>query len=353
MLAIDWELAVKLMSSGPFGAALNVAAFIAGMMGLIVALVAWRRKRPYYRQKSLAIVRDFNKMFDTLQIIRDGEPVENITITKIAFWNAGRDTIKDDDVATKDPISIVLGEGLKILEDPKLRGNLDPANNIRVSPSTDLTKVNCKFEYLSKHEGFVVEIVHNGLSKSDVTLQGTIKGHKISDVERLGLPFFVTWVCLFFVTFSCLYQISASFELERKKVAHKYKLQRLNNEMSHAASMMRLSEGRVKFLRWLWDDTTGKPWGQHYREKYGVDKGIREAEEAIKQYQHEQQILHEQIEEINRLEPISVTVKEILSESPGGMAFILFFSIISGFFGGLILQWVLKARLPASLSAAY
>lgn len=51
-----------------------------------------------------------------------GPQIENLTVTKIAFWNAGRDTIDNQDVASAGPF-VHVKEGYKIL-DVKIRGFL-------------------------------------------------------------------------------------------------------------------------------------------------------------------------------------------------------------------------------------
>lgn len=136
-------------------------------------------KKPYYEIKSWNIVKNFNGMFESVKILREGEPVQNVTVSKVAFWNAGREPINRDDVAPNDLLRIKLKSDFKILEVPQLQGDLNEANNIKLITSEDQSQIQFDFDYLGKGEGLVAQIVHNGLSSKDLHFEGTIKGHQI------------------------------------------------------------------------------------------------------------------------------------------------------------------------------
>ena len=149
-----------------------------GVIGVLLAIVFYYKprkvKRPRYALSSLNLVSDFASRLDPLEINYAGERVENITVTKAAFWNDGSDTINGSDVPTADPISFGISDAFKIL-DSKLVYAKNPSNKINIAP-VGQSAVNMNFEYLDKNDGAILRIVHTGKSSADIKIGGTIKG---------------------------------------------------------------------------------------------------------------------------------------------------------------------------------
>jgi len=101
-----------------------------------------------------------------------GQGIENLTATKILFWNAGRETIDSEDVAEK--ISVHAKNGYKILNASVVEEK-ETANKFWV-PSYDQSQAQLDFEYIDKDQGAVVQILHTGKSSEDLEIRGTIKG---------------------------------------------------------------------------------------------------------------------------------------------------------------------------------
>ena len=85
-------------------------------------------KLPIYSQWSINIINVLEKKFESLEMMYSGLQIDNLTVTKILFWNGGNDTINDQDISRcLDSLSYI-GESLfflrneKYLEDSKLNG---------------------------------------------------------------------------------------------------------------------------------------------------------------------------------------------------------------------------------------
>lgn len=156
------------------------------ILTFLYLLGARKVKRPYYQIRSWNIVKDFNGTFESVNILHEGVPVQNLTVTKIAFWNSGREAIYRDDIAPKDPLRIELEDEFKILEIPQLEGKINPANNIKLITSEDESQIQFDFDCLGKNEGLVAQIVHNGLSSRDLKFEGTIKGSEIKQARPVN-----------------------------------------------------------------------------------------------------------------------------------------------------------------------
>jgi hypothetical protein len=94
---------------------------------------------------------------------------------KIAFWNAGNDTIDNQDVPIAEPLTIHVINESQIL-DAKVIYRKNPANQLTISLSSDKTFINLKFDYIDKEEGGVIQKIHTGKSNEDIEIHGLIKG---------------------------------------------------------------------------------------------------------------------------------------------------------------------------------
>lgn len=156
-----------------------LVSFLIAIISIILAFIFHSKskkvKLPYYSIRSINIVRDLIKKIEDLDILYDGQPVENLTITKIAFWNGGSDTINNQDIAVADPLTIVVKDNLRIL-DANILYTKNQANKLSLITSNDQSKINLIFDFIDKDEGVVIQLIHTGKSDEDIELCGTIKG---------------------------------------------------------------------------------------------------------------------------------------------------------------------------------
>lgn len=62
------------------------------------------------------LVRENVQKIDTVNILYAGNKVDNLSITKIAFWNDGKETINNSDVAQNNPIRLIIDKDLYFLD---------------------------------------------------------------------------------------------------------------------------------------------------------------------------------------------------------------------------------------------
>lgn len=86
----------------------GITSFIIGVLGVILTIIFYFKskkfKRPCYAIRSLGVVEDITNKSKSLEIYYAGQKIERLTITRIAFWNAGNETIDKRDIAPADPI---------------------------------------------------------------------------------------------------------------------------------------------------------------------------------------------------------------------------------------------------------
>lgn len=158
---------------------LSIISFVIAVMGVALAIVFYikgkRVKLPYYAIRSANIVSDFGSWMKPLEMRYSSQLIENLTVTKMAFWNAGRDTIDHQDIARADPLTLHVKESYKIL-DAKILSEKTPANKFSITTSPDQSSLTLEFDYIDKDEGAVIQLIHTGKSGEDIDFGGSIKG---------------------------------------------------------------------------------------------------------------------------------------------------------------------------------
>jgi len=158
---------------------LVVTSYVIGILGVVLAVVFYYKSRkvksPLYASKTTNIIsaRDLAKNARGLEIFFRGEGVENLSVTRVAFWNGGSDTINYSDVPSSDPIVVCLREECRIFE-----ASVDAkkaANEFGVSID-DPTRVRLLFDYIDKNDSAILRILHTGTSSLDVQVKGSVKG---------------------------------------------------------------------------------------------------------------------------------------------------------------------------------
>lgn len=80
---------------------LGLASFILAIIGLVLAVIFYLKskkiKSPYYAIRSINLIEDLISKIESLEMLFRGKPIKNLTVTKLAFWNAGNDTINYQD----------------------------------------------------------------------------------------------------------------------------------------------------------------------------------------------------------------------------------------------------------------
>lgn len=110
-----------------------------------------------------------------LKIVYAGTNVDQVTVTKVIFWNSSFPTISEQDIIKAAPLSIIAKTG-EILDVSVLNGE-DTSNQIKVELIDEKTAY-ISFDYLDRKEGGVIQVVHTG-DRDSIDVSRKIKGGKI------------------------------------------------------------------------------------------------------------------------------------------------------------------------------
>jgi len=157
----------------------GIAGLLIGALGLISGFVIFflgrRVKKPCWVITSNNLIAGFSAKLPKLEIKYLDQKVENLTSSKVVFWNAGRETIDGSDIADADPLRIIAIGDVKILDAKLLLTNNDSSNCL-LATKPDATEVYLRFDFLDSGHGGVVQVIHTGRSSESIHLTGTIKG---------------------------------------------------------------------------------------------------------------------------------------------------------------------------------
>lgn len=149
------------------------------MVSLLLSIVFHYRgrkeKEPLYCIRSTNVIQDFSSRFEFLELLHSGKRIENLTVTKILFWNGGRETISSGDVPATAPLEFIANDNVQIL-DAKILEQKNSASDFEVLISEDRSRVSLIFDYLDKGDGCVIQLLHTGKSSKDIRMRGKIKG---------------------------------------------------------------------------------------------------------------------------------------------------------------------------------
>lgn len=166
---------IELITKNP---AFPIATFIIGI--LVRTYFYYKSKKTKvlkYVLKSYNLVKDHTSKFTDLNIKYKNEDVKNFTVTKMIFWNAGKETLDGKDITTAEPLTLKIKDGFRFLEVSILKAN-NEASQISISPIQNNNTINIAYDYLDNLDGAVINIIHDATKSDDIEFSGKIKGLK-------------------------------------------------------------------------------------------------------------------------------------------------------------------------------
>lgn len=164
-----------------------VLTLVFGALSVVLYYAGKRVKIPVYRTHGANLIRDLASTVEglTIRFPGYGQPIKNLTVTRVVFWNRGKTAIRRTDVSKKDLVRIKCKPGVVILQ-ASILATSSPTNNFMESVNIDKNCVNLDFDFIDYNQGVVVQIFHTGVSDMDLELAGTIIEAKA--VERIRYP---------------------------------------------------------------------------------------------------------------------------------------------------------------------
>lgn len=136
---------------------------VLGIVGIGLALYTYFRakhvSRVSYGMRETEVIGTPEAAFtDQLTVLFRGSPVPRLTTTNLKLWNSGNVTIRSDDFAAGDPLTLTAGAHGEILQVVLVR-QTRPVNGAWVIQS-DATTAHLGFEFIDPNDGFEIRVVH-------------------------------------------------------------------------------------------------------------------------------------------------------------------------------------------------
>lgn len=154
---------------------MNAISLALGFIGLAASIYFYlrskREKRPVFLTRTFPLVKNSVGAIPGLAISFNEKPIKSLSLTRLAFWNAGSETINWADIVRSDPLRVEV-EGGDLVVGAKLSFVKRDSTDIALHIEGD--RVLVLFEYLDRFDGAVLDIYH--AKSAEISLVGTIKG---------------------------------------------------------------------------------------------------------------------------------------------------------------------------------
>lgn len=182
----------------------NIIELLIGVVSIFLAIFFYLKSRktrvPLYSITSYNLLRKEIKGLENVDIKYKNKVVDNLTVSKVAFWNGGRLVINRNDLPQGYQLKIQPNEGIRIYNAEILYVDED-SNQIELRFNEKQSEIVIDFEYLDFKQGAVINVLHSGNSSDGIKINGVVKGagkFKYSDLDEEGYSFLI--VLLFVIT---------------------------------------------------------------------------------------------------------------------------------------------------------
>ncbi len=168
------------------GTIYNLIILIFAIVGLITSYYFYKKSHRLthatYTVRTIRLLNNAVKKLPTLNILHGTQPVTSLSISKIALWNDGSDTINSDSIAKNNGLRVIIAPPYEILG-ADIQFEKNRSNDFRISLSEDRRSINIDFDYFDREEGVVLQLYHTGQSSTDVSVVGQIKACR--EIKRI------------------------------------------------------------------------------------------------------------------------------------------------------------------------
>jgi len=169
---INYDNFLNFVNQNPW---LNIIFILLALLGIFLTIKSKKSKKPIYRTRTINLIKENIGKMKSVDILYHGDKIENLSVSKIAIWNAGKETINDTDI-TKNKFRIEIDEKYKILE-YELIPQKNPANNFKLIKTSD-NVLEINFDYFDYEEGIIVQIYHTATTGDSLSVKGSFRGRK-------------------------------------------------------------------------------------------------------------------------------------------------------------------------------
>jgi hypothetical protein len=166
--------------------AASIISIISFLSAVYFYFAGKKERKPMYLVIHYSLVRNLVNKLPGLEIRYEGhgQPCSNFSACRVAIWNGGRETIRKQDVVSKDPFIIPALSVDQVFLDVKVETTVNSHNAFDAKITHDKKQIKISFDYIDYTEGAVLQIIHTGTGSKSIKVQGTVMG--AGSPQRLG-----------------------------------------------------------------------------------------------------------------------------------------------------------------------
>jgi len=149
------------------------------IFGLLPSIIMGKKRPTSVKIFNNIITHDKN-VYDGLEFRYDKVVINELSETKIFFWNSGKKSIRGSDLLKDNPLGLSLGPDINIFRFRYLTTDrMKRTFALKWFPDEDMFIFD--FDAIPKNEGFYIEILHSGNMSDSINIVGEIDGARISN----------------------------------------------------------------------------------------------------------------------------------------------------------------------------
>ena len=169
------ESYIEVFNRSPWLAVVTTLLAVAGILvSIYFGIKSTKSKKLRYGFFITQIIGKLSKRTDITASFK-GKPIEQLSESRLFYWNPSRFTIDKNDIDTKSGIQIVSSKDVEILEVSVLSQTKDDLQ-AKVD-RLDEHRWSIKYDYPIESDGFVLNILHTGFHMRQIDLASSNKGH--------------------------------------------------------------------------------------------------------------------------------------------------------------------------------
>ncbi len=160
------------------GTIYNIIILLFAIIGLIASFYFYKKSHRLtsaaYMIRTIRLINNKINKFSALNIECGEDSLNSLSISKVALWNDGSDTINADSIAKNNTLRIEIDKRYQILG-ADIQYAKNKSNDFKITISPDKRCVKIDFDYFDRDEGAVIQLYHTGRQSADLAVVGQIK----------------------------------------------------------------------------------------------------------------------------------------------------------------------------------
>ncbi|MCL2566007.1 MAG: hypothetical protein FWE24_09405 [Defluviitaleaceae bacterium] len=142
-----------------------------------------KRQKPKFFTRSRAIITNLKSEFGELKVFYKDIQITNLTETHVFLWNAGRKSIRTNDLLKATPIVISIPSDIKTYRISYV-STPDLGKTIQFFKSQQ-GGYELSFDAMQKHDGICIRVLHSGNEENSISVNGKLDGRiKVKEATK-------------------------------------------------------------------------------------------------------------------------------------------------------------------------